>query len=171
MVYVDNRQKCLKVAHDLILHKGACHYSEGPNRWEWHNYSVPTFPFYGDCSSTFTAICFWGGIGDPNDLDYRAGDTGTLLAHAKAANLVITRRQMLAGDGVLLGWDANQPQHVAYALQPGTVKDPQMFNMGGTSDPSIQPLSVLLGIGAPVTFFRVITRVPVRPKPFPRPVH
>lgn len=168
MALVDNRQKCLQVAHDLLNHHSACHYSEGPNRWEWHNYPVPTFPFYGDCSSTLTAICYWGGITDPNDLEYRGGDTGTLLAHAKAANLIVPRSKFVAGDGVLLGWDGSQPQHTAYALQPGTNKDPLFFNMGSTADPSIQPLSVLLGIGPPVTYFRIITRVV---KPFPRPVH
>ena len=169
--YVDHREKCLQVAHDLLNHHSACHYSEGPNRWDWHNYKVPTYPFYGDCSSTFTAICWWGHVNDPNDLGYHGGDTGTLLAHAKAANLIVGRSKVNPVDGVLLGWENGQPQHVAMFLQPGTNKDPLCLNMGSTSDPSIQPLSVLLGIGPPVTYFRVITRVPVKPKPFPRPVH
>ena len=87
-----------------------------------------------------------------------------------AGSIIIRQRgsKFVAGDGVLLGWKDGQPQHTAYALQPGTNKDPLFFNMGSTADPSIQPLSVLLGIGPPVTYFRIITRVV---KPFPRPVH
>src|ERR1019366_8190482 len=159
MAYVDTRSKCLEICHQLLHHRYECHYSEQANRWAWKTYAVPTFPFFSDCSGTFTAIDWWAGAGDPNDVSFGYGDTATLLHAATVDNRIIKKAQMLPADGCLFADPSNPalPHHVAMALQDGTHRDPLFFNMGSSQDPSIQPLSVLSTIGTPI-FFRNRTR-------------
>src|ERR1035438_2782670 len=162
MPIVDHRAQCEEVARTLLEHKDQCHYSESANRWGWHAYRVPTFPFFGDCSSTFAAIDYWAGCDDPNGVNYAYGDTTTLLEHAQTKKLLIPKSKLLKADGCLFSVNG-VTVHVAMALQDGTVGNPLFFNMGSSADPSVQPLSVLLTIGTP-TFFRNVTdtRVPHR---------
>ena len=157
--YLDTRFRCLDICRELLARKAQCHYSEGGDRWSWRNHAQPTFPFYGDCSSTFTAIDYWAGAADPNGANFAYGDTATLLAEAKAMKRIIPKWRMLPGDGCLFADPANPalPHHVAMAMQFGFRRDPLFFNMGSSQDPSIQPLSVLSTIGTPI-FFRNRTR-------------
>lgn len=159
MAIVDERQKCLEIAHTMLNHRGSCHYTEGPNRWDWHQHKVLTWPFYGDCSSTCTAIDWFAGCGDPNGLNFAWGDTATILAHAYRFRLGENKSDALPADWVLFGPNAPgaKPIHMAMLLQPGTVKDPVCFSMGETGDPHAVPLSVLTGIGFP-SYVRNITR-------------
>lgn len=159
VVKPDMRDNIVRVAHVILNHKAECHYSMDANRWNWHHNISPAFPLFTDCSGSFTAIVYWGGGNDPNGLNFGWGNTKTLLSHARNSNLITTKSKILPADGCLFGMepDGVTPKHVAMFLQPGTVKDPMMFNMGGSLDPSVDSLSTLLSIGSPI-FFHVITR-------------
>ena len=156
----DTRQEQIRIAYELLHNNAHCFWTEGSNRWSWRDQPTLTFPFYGDCSSTVTAISFFAGGNDPSGLDFAYGNTKTMLAHAEAKNLIIVKSKLIPGDYVLLG-DASldaTPDHVAFALQYGTNKNPLFFSMGKQGDPSIASLTELLTIG-PAMFVRNVTRV------------
>lgn len=150
----DSRQACLSVAHVFLNHKAHCVYSEGANRWDWHQKSDIDciWPYYGDCSSTVTAICYFAKGNDPNGLNFTGGNTATILSHAKNDGLIVDKARLLTCDFILFGMepDGYTPKHVVMAMQPGTVADPICFSMGQQGDPSLVPLSVLEGLGAPI---------------------
>jgi len=153
----DRRNACIRIAWELLKNKDKAYYSEYDNRWNWHNSKTPTFPFTSDCSGTVTAINYWAGGNDPNGLDFRAGYTGTILAHARENKLIIPRNAVLHGDLILFG-SGDVPVHVVMSMQNTFFhKNPLCFSMGKQGDPSLVLLSVLEGLGEP-TFVRNVTR-------------
>ena len=152
----------LGLAHELLHNKARCIYTD-PNlnsqRWNWHNESTLTFPFESDCSGTETSLNYFSDCSDPSDIDFYPGNTKTMLHNAYAKKLIIPKAQALHCDFVFFGphADGDTPDHVVSLLQPGTMKNPLCFSMGSSRDPSADPLSVLLGIGAP-TYVRNVTR-------------
>lgn len=155
----DHRPECMHIASVLLHNKKRCIYTEGPERWEWHAFTSPHFPYEGDCSSTVTAINFWARGNDPSDLDFAYGNTTTILAHAYEKKLIIQKSELLQGDFVLFGPGrlGQEPFHVVMAIQNNsTHNDPLCFSMGEQGDPSSVPLSVLMSIGDP-TYVRNIT--------------
>lgn len=153
----DVRPKVLAIAYELLHNKNHCYYTMGPNRWNWHHSTIPTFPFYSDCSGTVTAINYWAhNKNDPNGTGYAYGDTETILSHGETNRLILPKVKALHCDLVLFG-RGPKPDHVAMLLQNGTNRDPLCFSMGRQGDPSTVRLSVLMGLGIP-TFVRNVTR-------------
>jgi hypothetical protein len=155
---IDTRQTQIQIAYELLHNKSHCFYSQGPNRWSWHQDTTLKFPFYGDCSSTCAAIAFFAGGNDPSDVDFAYGNTKTVLLNAQSKKLILSKNQLLPADYALFGWsDATTPAHMAFALQSGLNPNPFFFSMGEQGDPSIVSLKELLTIG-PAIYVRNKTR-------------
>lgn len=145
----DMRFQAIAIAEQLLRNKKECFYSEGGNRWEWHNYPNPHFPFTSDCSGTVTAIQYWSNIQDPNGTNFQYGNTATMLSFAEKEGLIIPREELLHGHFVLFG-PGPTPVHVVMSMQNIEIHpDPICFSMGRPGDPSLVPLSVLEGLGEP----------------------
>jgi len=155
---IDHREDVMEIAWELLKNKNHCDYSMLSNRWDWHKTNILTLPFTSDCSGTVTAICYYAHGNDPSGVDFAYGDTETILNHATAHKLIISRTQLIHGDFILFG-SGPKPEHVAMSMQNTAFhKDPQCFSMGRQGDPSLVLLSVLSTIGKP-TFVRNVTRV------------
>ena len=82
-----------------------------------------------DCSGFYTLCCKWAGLPDPNGNGYNgAGNTGTLIAHARRL------RTPIPGCAVFYGGTIGYPQHVAVYVGSGKV-----ISMGSPGDPSLDP--------------------------------
>jgi len=158
---MDRRNEIIKIAWELLNNKRHCYYSEGSNRWGWHQHKNLEYPFISDCYGTVTAICYFAKGNDPGDVGFSYGNTLTGITHARRAGLIITHNELLFGDFVYLGLESDgvTPKHVVLAMQRGTNLDPICFSMGKQGDPSLVKLSVLVwSIGA-ATYVRNVTRV------------
>ena len=158
MVY-DARAACMQIAADMLHNKARCIYTESAQRWEWHAFPTPHYPFEGDCSSTVTAICYWAKGNDPSGVNWAYGDTTTMLAHAQAKKLIIPKDTLLHGDFILFGLP--ETVHVVMSMQDvggqSPKSNPICFSMGKQGDPSAVQLSDLLSLGTP-TYVRNVTR-------------
>jgi hypothetical protein len=133
----DVRLQTVKWALYLVNHKKRCLYTEGPERMEAIGKPAGSLPFEGDCSSTFTVCYDWAGAHDPNGLNFDGyGDTDTLLEHAKR----ITIEEVQVGDGVIFGLSPTRHIAMIVKLNGG---NPLCMSNGGSSDPSLFPLSVV----------------------------
>jgi len=152
VVLKDTRQACLLMAHTFLAHRSECHYSEESDRWEWRSHPSPVWPYFGDCSATVTALCFYSHGNDPSGQNFAPGNTKSILAHAFNDKLIVTKARLLTCDFILFGMepDGVTPRHVVMALAPGTEPDPLVFSMGQPGDPQIVPYSACLGIGPPI---------------------
>jgi hypothetical protein len=153
----DIRPQLIAVAAELLHNHARCIYTESGERWEWHAFPTPHFPFESDCSGTVTAICYWAHGNDPSGVNFAYGDTTSILAHAQAKKLIIPKAKVLDGDLILFGLP--ETVHVVMSLQDTATKpNPLCFSMGKPGDPSVAPLSAFLPLGTP-TYVRNVTRV------------
>lgn len=111
----------------LLADPNDVHYTQGPDRWDGINHrkgirKAGFWPFRGDCSSTATWVLWRAlhvafGVRDVvNGTDWRAGYTGTMLAHGQ----VVDPDKAKAGDLALYGYGGTG-EHVAVCLGDGTV--------------------------------------------------
>lgn len=112
---------CTRAARLALAHAPEVHYTQGPSRWqgiaERLDASKGQFPRYADCSSFYT-WCLWQLLKDGPDVvngaDWRAGYTGTLLAHGRTVYEPFEGAAVIYGTGF-------PGAHVAYAIGGGMV--------------------------------------------------
>lgn len=101
------RRRAVQAAWLCYRHKWAVHYTQGGRRWDGIRLNLQVrrgrYPYYADCSS-FVTWCIWNGIKVPygardtvNGLGWRAGYTGTMLAHGRRVST------LMKGDAVIYG--------------------------------------------------------------------
>ena len=166
----DRRHACLVVATELEAHRNECHYTQEPIRWSWHNSRTISYPFFADCSSGVTAVCWYAHGNDPNGMNFLAGDTETILSHAETHGLLVAKHQILPADFILFG-PGPKPVHVVMAMNPGTDPDPWCWSHGQEGDPHFVRLSVLESLGAPTFVHNHTDIITVVPDPKPVPYH
>lgn len=137
------RQVVGAACKELLAHPADVHYTQGPNRWDGitHGKTVHgpgLYPYYGDCSSTATWM-LWRALHVPFDVpdivngaNWRAGYTGTLLAHGYQLKHEYNAR---LGDLALYGRPGSTGSHVAVCLGDGTV-----FSHGSEGGPYRLPV-------------------------------
>ena len=129
----------MQAANLTYAHEPTVHYTQGAARWqgiaEQRKASAGHWPNYCDCSS-FATWCIWNalyllfGMEDVvNGADWRAGYTGTMLAHGQ----VVAPRDALPGDCALYGVRGSTGAHTAICISGGPV--PIVISHGSESGP------------------------------------
>ncbi len=124
----EHRATARRLARDAALlgyhNRYAMHYTQGSRRWDGINKGLKAykgeFPIYSDCSS-FATWCVWNGLDHygvrdtVNDLNWRAGYTGTMLQHGKE---IVHSENWLSGDCVIYGAPGSVGRHTAIIVDP-----------------------------------------------------
>jgi hypothetical protein len=126
-------------------HAGAIHYTQGGSRWQGiadTRYSHRNqYPNYADCSA-YVTWCLWNGLYVPyrkpdvvNGASWRAGYTGTMLAHGRAIRRLNNVRW---ADCVIYGAPGSTGRHVAIVVKTsgGT---PMVVSHGSEGGPYYLP--------------------------------
>lgn len=128
------RKRIVNAANWLVDHRADCRYSEASDRLYSLHRPYQT-PFVSDCSSGVTCLYCWSNAPDPNQLGYRGGFTGTLIA----AGHPVTRAEARSADIAILG--PGTGWHAVLVIRGGA--DPLVWSMGEQGDPHLYPMSVV----------------------------
>lgn len=107
----------------MLAHPGSIHYTQGKLRWEGINRNLRSargeYPHHSDCSSSATWV-LWNALtanGVAHDIvngtNWKAGYTGTMLAHGKP---VRHRANWRVGDCIIYGRTGSTGAHVVVYL-------------------------------------------------------
>ena len=103
---IEARRLAVQAFRLAYNHRGVVHYTQGGARWQGINNELKAYkgqyPRYADCSSLYTwalwnAFDHFGWPDNINGTGFRAGYTGTLLAHGKRVS------SLLPGDAIIYG--------------------------------------------------------------------
>ena len=127
------------------VHAPAIHYTQGGSRWQGiadTRYSQRNqFPNYADCSA-FVTWCLWNGLYIPyrkpdvvNGANWRAGYTGTMIAHGRPIRQI---KNVRWADAVLYGAPGSTGRHTAIIVKTsgGT---PMVVSHGSEGGPYYLP--------------------------------
>src|SRR5262245_48282158 len=131
------RDRVVQAARLAAAHEPEIHYTQGSKRWQGirqeRNAAFGEFPNFADCSS-FVTWCLWNGLflryglGDNvNDLDWKAGFTGTLIEQGRR---VLEPSRALRGDLVFY----DDPRHVTIIVSRANGK-PRVISHGSEIGP------------------------------------
>lgn len=120
---IEARDRAVCAALLALRHSNEVHYTQGPKRWEGIakecNARMGEYPRSVDCSS-FATWCLWNGLRIPfgvrdvvNGAGWRAGYTGTMLAHGKP---VAHRKNVQRADCVIYGPRGSVGHHTAIVV-------------------------------------------------------
>lgn len=135
------RQLTGQAARVGLDHAPELHYTQGASRWQGIDLRRKAwkgqYPTYADCSS-FATWCLWNGLSHygvrdtVNGLFWKAGYTGTMLAHGK---VVVHEENILVGDLALYGIPGTTGKHVAICIGGGKV-----ISHGSEGGPYLLPI-------------------------------
>lgn len=137
---VEARSLAVRAAFLALRHAGAVHYTQTAKRWEGIARDLKAFkgeyPHFADCSA-FATWCLWNGLDHygvrdtVNGQNWKAGYTGTMLAHGKE---VRHRGNVLRGDCVIYG-SGGAGEHTAICIGGGKV-----ISHGSEAGPFLLPI-------------------------------
>jgi hypothetical protein len=146
----DHRNHCRWLAKEAAMlgyrNSSRIHYTQGPRRWHGidsrKTVNNSDFPLYADCSS-FVTWCLWQGLwleyrtrDTVNGVAWKAGYTGTMLAHGKPIKHLSNVR---AGDAVLYGVRGGTGKHTAIVVGRRNSGIPMVISHGSEGGPYFLP--------------------------------